>query len=100
MRKSQLYTYILSAIEDETEVSRDSIIANGKQPDVVDARALLYHSLQSVGFYPSQIARVTGHSRQRVTTLLNGFDARCRYNKMLSIFAQNIRKKLTNISLF
>lgn len=99
MRKSQLYTYILSAVEDETEVSRDDITAHSKQPDIVDARALLYYSLQCVGFYPSQIARLTGHSRQRVTTLLNGFDARCRY-KMLSIFAQNIRKKLTNISLF
>lgn len=100
MRTSQLYTYILSAVEDETEVSRDDILSRKKQPDVVNARALLFHSLQKVGFYPSQIARMTGQSRQVVSSLLNGFENRLKYDKMLSIFSQHLDKKLSIISLF
>lgn len=100
MRKSQIFNTILSAIEAETEVSRQDILSRKKQPDIVDARCLLYYCLREADFYPSQIARMCGHSRQSVSAAINGFDTRCRFSgKMLSKFLQDIRKKLTSMCL-
>jgi hypothetical protein len=100
MCKSKIFNDVLNAVAEETGISREEMCGHSKCPDVVEARCLLFHYLSKVGFYPSQIARMTGQSRQCVTALLNSFDDRLDYKgKMLSIFSHNIGKKVAGISL-
>jgi len=100
MCKSKIYNDVLDAVVDETGVSSSEILSHGKHPEAVEARCLLFYYLREVGFLPSQIARMTGQSRQCVTALLNSFDDRLDYRgKMLSIFSHNIGLKVAEISL-
>lgn len=98
MCKSEIFSAILDRVERETELPRERILSAEKQADIVEARSLLFHFLHRAGFYPSQIARVTGCSRQSVNKLLNSFDDRCDTpgrGRMLSIFARHLRDELT-----
>ena len=91
MCKSLIYETMLEAIVSETEIPRELILSHDKHPDVVEARRLLCHYLQRAGFYPSQIARIMGQSRQCVNEYLHGFDIRCQYcGKILKIYMTNI----------
>lgn len=97
MCKSIIYQALLERVERETEIPRERILSGEKQTDVVEARCLLFHFMQKAGFYPSQIARTTGCSRQSVNKLLNGFADRCDTpgrGKMLSIFLRHLGDEL------
>lgn len=74
--KTIIFNEILSAVEKATEISRDLILSKSKQPDVVEARSLLFHYLYAEKFTRSQIARMTGHTRQCVASQVQHFDDR------------------------
>lgn len=94
--KSHIYNEVLAAVVAVTEIEGSRILSHEKQADVVEARCLLFHFLQEQGFYPSEIARFTGQSRQCVAMLLNTYDIRRKYRgKMLSIFERDICKMLS-----
>ena len=100
MCKSAIYYSILARVEEETEIPRERILSAEKQADVVEARCLLFHFMQRAGFYPSQIARMVGCSRQSVNKLLQSFSDRCDApGRMLSIFVRRIGNELTTDDL-
>lgn len=87
----------MAAVAAVTEIAPTRTLSHEKQADVVEARCLLFHFLQELGFYPAEIARFTGQSRQCVAMLLNTYDVRkrCR-GKILSIFEREICKMLAS----
>lgn len=94
--KSVIFLQILSAVEQATEIDRALILSRSKQPDVVEARSLLFHYLYAEGFTRAQVARLTGHTRQCVATQVQHFDDRKKYGgNMLSILMQHIDKTLS-----
>ena len=70
MCRSKIFEAIISAVVTETEISKEQICSHSKLADVVEARRIVCHYLQRAGFYPAQIARLMGHSRQGANSLL------------------------------
>lgn len=94
--KTIIFNEILSAVEKATEISRDLILSKSKQPDVVEARSLLFHYLYAEGFTRTQVARMTGHTRQCVASQVQHFDDRRMVSgNILSIMMQEIDNALT-----
>ena len=93
--KTYIFNQILTAVEEATEIPRVRILSKEKQPEVAEARSLLFHYLYEMGFTKAQIARMTEHSRQCVTSQVEHFDDRVKYRgKMLSILMQHIDNAL------
>lgn len=100
MCKTSIYEAIFSAVCAETEISREQIESHTKQADVVEARSLLFHYLHRAGFYPAQIARMTGHSRQSVNVQLQSFCNRCQYGgNIIKIYKQRLDRLLAEYLL-
>lgn len=100
MSKTEIYENILSAVTNETEVTKAQMLSHSKQSDVVEARCLLFHYLHKAGFYPSQIARITNQSRQCVNCLLLSFQARCDYSgNMLKRYVKKLDVELSEYIL-
>lgn len=77
--KTIIFNEILSAVEQATEIDRALILSRSKQPEVVEARSLLFHYLYAEKFTRSQIARMTGLTRQCVSEQVTHFDDRKKY---------------------
>ena len=89
--KTIIFNEILNAVEQITEVRRDHILSREKEREIVDARSLVIHYLCINGFTKSQTARLTGHSRQCVSVLEEGFRNRQEANgNIMSILIQQI----------
>lgn len=89
--KTYIYTQILEAVEKATEIPRERILSREKQPEVVEARALLFHFLLKKGFRQSEIARLTHLSRQCVSSHTYDFDTRKgKEGSLMSICCQDI----------
>lgn len=100
MCKTFIYETILGAIVSETEIPRELILSHDKHPDVVEARRLLFHYLKRAGFYPSQIARMTGQSRQCVNEQLKAFENRCQFcGNILKIYCKKLDNALSEYLL-
>lgn len=74
--KSLIYNQILGAVEQATEVPRERILSREKLPEVVEARALLFHFLIKKKFRQAEISRLTKLSRQCVSAHIADFDTR------------------------
>lgn len=93
--KTIIFNEILSAVEKATEIDRALILSRSKQPDVVEARSLLFHYLFAEGFTRAQVARMTGHTRQCVAVQVQHFDDRRKYSgNILSILMKQIDNTL------
>ena len=93
--KTIIYTRILEAVEQATEIDRALIVSRSKQPDVVEARSLLFHYLYAEGFTRKQVADMTGLSRQCVAKQITSFDDRRQYSgNILAIMMREIDSKL------
>ena len=89
--KTYIYTQILEAVEKATEIPRERILSREKQPDVVEARSLLFYFLYKKGFRRSEIARLTKLSRQCVASHITTFDDRRGVEgSIMSIFCKDI----------
>lgn len=96
MSKSDIFRNILSAVIEETEIPEEKILSDSRTTEVVDARTILVNLLIESGFYPSQIADYLNKSTATIHNLVKYYSIRQRTNKLLSIYSQNIRKKLFN----
>lgn len=93
--KTRLFNKILGAVEAATEIPRTRILSKEKQCDVVEARSLLFHYLFTEGFTRSQVARMTGHSRQCVAAQIQSFRDRIKVSgNILAIMMTYIDKEL------
>lgn len=96
MSKSDIFRHILSAVIEETEIPEEKILSDSRTTEVVDARTILVNLLIESGFYPSQIAGYLNKSISTIHNLVKYYSIRQKTNKLLSIYSQNIRKKLFN----
>lgn len=94
MGKQEIFNRVLSLIEEEAEVSRDLILSGNKQEEVVDARALLIYTLHELGFYPTQIAALSGICPRCVSPFIIGFNERKGNRRMLGIYYEKVKRKL------
>ena len=92
MCKSEIFTEILEAVSRETEVSASQILGCSKQMEVVDARCITAKLLNEKGFYPEQIAVLLHKTAASIRYLLSNYESRKSANKIIAIYAQNIRK--------
>ena len=93
--KTIIFNEILSAVEQATEIDRALILSRSKLPEVVEARSLLFHYLYIEKFTRSQIARMTGLTRQCVSSQVTHFDDRKQYGgNIVSIMMQQIDNTL------
>lgn len=92
MCKSEIFAEILRIVSKETEISKDDILSNSKEVEVVDARYLLVILLHDNGFYPSQIASHINKTKRSINYILSNFSDRLRGGKMLRIQYENIKK--------
>lgn len=94
--KTIIFNQVLAAVETVTEIPRDLIQSRSKRPDVAEARSLLFYFLYKKGFRRSEIARITGLTRQCIATHITQFDDRKDVKgSMLSICCQNISNMLS-----
>ena len=96
MCKSEIFAEILQAVSRETEVSASQILSSCKHTEVVDARCIYVKLLSERGFYPVQIAVYMQKTPASIRYLLGHYEARLSTNKMIAIYAQNVRKQLKN----
>ena len=94
MGKQETFDRVLSLVEEEAEVSRDLILSGNKQEEVIDARALLIFILSEMGFYPSQIAALSGICPRCVTPFIQNFKERKSSRRMLGIYYEKVTRKL------
>ena len=94
MGKKDTFNLVLSLIEEETEISRDLILSGDKHEEVVDARALLIIILSEIGFYPSQIAVLSGICPRCISPFILGFGERIASRRMLGVYYEKVKRKL------
>lgn len=94
MCKSEIFAEILEAVSRETEVSASQILGDCKQTEVVDARSITAQLLAETGFYPNQIASILHKTPASIRYLLSNHEARQKTNKIIVIYAQNVRKAI------
>lgn len=94
MCKSQIIARIMEVVTKETEVPEEYIRSGSKKVEVVDAKCIAIKLLSEQGLYPDQIAKYMNMTSSSVRHLLGEYSTRCCQNKILAIYAQNIRKIL------
>ena len=94
MGKQETFEKVLSLIEEEAEVSRDLILSGNKQEEVIDARSLLLYILYEIGFYPVQIAKLSGICSRCIMPLIHNFNDRKDSRRMLGIYYEKVARKL------
>lgn len=92
MCKSEIFAEIIEAVSRETEVSASQILGCSKHMEVVDARSILVKLLNERGLYPEQIAVLLHKTAASIRYLLSNYESRKSANKIIAIYAQNIRK--------
>lgn len=96
MPKTKIFAEILKIVSCETEVSASDMISSCKQIEVVDARSIYVKILSEMGFYPVQIAVYMNRTASSIRYLISHYEERVKQNKMMAIYAQNVRKLLGN----
>lgn len=87
--KTIIFNAILDAVETATEIPRALICSRCKRSEVVEARSLLFHYLYAEGFTRSQVADLTGLTRQCVSAKIQAFpDRDSRSNWLLSLMRE------------
>ncbi len=94
MGKQETFNAVISLIEEETEIDRALILSGNKREEVVDARALLLYILHDIGFYPAQIATLSGICPRCITPFIQSFNDRKDSRRMLGIYYEKVKRKL------
>lgn len=94
MGKQGTFNKVLALVEEETEIARELILSGNKSEEVVDARALLIYTLFEQGFYPSQIAAISGICPRCIMPFINNFNDRKESRRILGINYERVRRKL------
>lgn len=94
MCKSQIIAQIMETVVEETEVPEDLIRSGSKKVEVVDAKCIAIKIMSEKGIYPEQIARYMHASPTSIRNLLTNYEHRIEQNKIIAIYANNIRNML------
>lgn len=94
MGKQETFNRVIEIIEEETEVDRDLILSGNKREEVVDARSLLIYTLYELGFYPVQIAALSGICPRCIMPFIQNFNDRKDSRRMLGIYYEKVKRKL------
>lgn len=94
MGKQETFNRVIEVIEEETEVTRDLILSGNKREEVVDARSLLIYTLYELGFYPVQIAALSGICPRCIMPFIQNFNDRKDNRRMLGIYYEKVKRKL------
>lgn len=98
MENREIFDSMCRIVEDVTEIPVDDMVGSCRREEVVDARYLLVMFLRIWGLYPSQIARLTGHSVRNVNHTLASFPERMsRQGKQMSRNYQLIKRQLGSL---
>lgn len=98
MKRMKIFSTCLDIVAEEMDITRDQIISDCKNEDVVDARHLLVKLLTDCGLYPSVISQLIGCTSRNINVILSGFKLRCDRRKLLRINYERVRNQVGNIS--
>ena len=94
----KIFSTCLDIVAEEMDITRDQIISDCKNEDVVDARHLLVMLMYEMGLYPTTIAQLVGCTSRNVNTIISGFRLRCDRRKLLRNSYERLKKQIGNIS--
>lgn len=94
----KIFSTCLDIVAEEMDITRDQIISDCKNEDVVDARHLLVKLLTDCGLYPLVISQLIGCTSRNINVILSGFKLRCDRRKLLRINYERVRNQVGNIS--
>lgn len=92
--KEEIFAKILNVVCSETEIPASTVIAKCTKAEAVDARHIIARLLYEQGFYKSQISERLHLTDRAVCFMLGGFEERLRYNRMMRINYERIKKRL------
>lgn len=98
MAKREIYSRIAGAVATAAEMDLRTILSDSRSEEVVQARCILIYFLYEAGFFPAQIAELTGVCRRSVNNFITMFNEhRGSPTPMQRIICERIRKQLGSI---
>lgn len=91
---TELFNRFLNVTCSVCEVSKDDLLSNSHQCEIVDVRSLLVYLLYKEGVYPSVIAKLMNKSSVGIRNLIRDHDKRKESNKLLETMSIEVRNKL------
>lgn len=88
--KTLIYHKVLSAVAEVTEVAPADIVSRSKVAEIVEARSLLIYYLYREGLSPTQIAALSGFTRQCIEATRLRFPDKDSRSKWLNLTMQQI----------
>lgn len=80
MRKSEIFSQVLSAVSAATEIDPAEIVSRSRKEEVVEARMLLVHCCIEKGMRPVQVASLMGQTPHNVYRSLRSAVDRYKYS--------------------
>lgn len=93
MKKSEIFSQILSDVSSEAEIDSDRILSDSRVEEVVDARYLVIFLLLANGFYPVMIAERMNMSQRAVRSAISSFESRLANSVGLRLVFERMSKK-------
>lgn len=94
MKKSEIINAVLSAVSEETDISRGEILSQDKHREVVDARHIAIYLLSKYGIYQSFIAETFKTSPRNIQYVISDFDTRLLFSPPMKADYERIAKRL------
>lgn len=99
MKKSEIFSRVMAAVCNATELSESDILSPSRCEEIIDARMLFVVFCAKEGLYPRIIARHLGKTTRAVNYILSSYhDKLMRGENQLGFYAAEIRKELGNNS--
>ena len=97
MRKSEIFSKVLIAVCNVTELSESEILSSSRTEEIVDARMLLVVFCAQNGLYPSRIAQYIHKTPRAINYILSSYHSRLSRNEnQLGYYCAEMRKELGN----
>ena len=99
MAINDIFLRIAEAVATAADMDVRTILSESRREEVVQARCILVYFIDEYGFFPSQIADLTGIGRRSVNNLISMFNEhRSDPTPMQRIICAKIRKHLEDIT--
>ena len=96
MNTKDIFSEVLCAVSNVTDIPRDIILSQSRREDIVDARHLLIYFLYAKGVYIVQISSITSISMRHIAYILSNFDGRVKTRRLLRMNYDIIKTKLAD----
>lgn len=93
-KAKQIFSAILAAVSEETEVPVAEIVSKSRVAEAVEARHICVKLLWGKGVRVSKIAELMGVTPRSVQWVLSDFDDRIAYNRPMRNNYESLAKKL------